>query len=1638
MVLEIQVKRSLRFTSSDTRFGSVVAQIARASQRPGFSDRRHELAVAVGRATHNIQGPYQDVLALARQLGSADTFWSRIERPHSANSDMRSFVSAFKMHLEHADATRDGGTVWQMLSRFQILHFDFTAQGSAYEAWEKERAANALHPDDAGKGDALRRNLVELAIEAATSGGDYNRNELVQHLRDSGFRLAGGHRYASVRDALAEDARHALEDIADRVGRVRLTRDKHISAIRTALDQGHYVEIRGDAGVGKSGLLKRFAEEFSSQSRIIVLSAGRVRSGGWGAMRAALSFDGTARELLVDLASTGGAALFIDGLDSLAQDERQTVADLVREAARIPEVAIIATARRGLGSNVEEQEWLPADALDRIGRAAPVVIGELGKPEIAELRDAAPNLAPLLADNHPAGAVVRNLFRLKRLARMSERDRNVRTEIDMAKDWWQTADGKVEGHRERSRILRALAKQALSGTTLVVDAYAATPLDTLVGSGTLRDLGSDRMAFRHDILRDWAIANLLFNEPDIVERLPLTRAAPAYLVRGFELAARMKLECAENDTNWRFLLDAVSRDGTHDSWRRAVLLAVVRSESGIKLLSRVKETILADEARLLLDLIRTVKAVEVRPLSEHPALFKITLPEASAGLFLPSDPSWTRLVLWLLALGEDLPEAATADVASFFAASPAAIFGLHDVGNLLAHWFYLRLVSIEAHRSDSLAFKLRSGFLVICNHSPSLAAHYIRSLKRCHWRDEAVQTVMKLSSVVARVVPNDLADLTLSILIPWRQERKPRPPSDLPASLGELPSNGSESFVQEGMGSGGLGFGPPSPEQGPFLALLRYAPEIGLKLVRQLVDHALLVRSRRGRHGADAMTVTFPDGGRVFSSMETYMWSREYGNVDSCVQSALMALEAWAHHRIEEGEEVEAVLADVVPTAGGPAAYLLVAVDLVLSHRPESLKAASPFLSCPELLCLDLERMSADKVTRLDSLGLDRLFQPTDDPPGTDRLKARPSRHCSLESLLGAIANSGPPQMRIKIAGLLQQAIKRLGPYSADADKFDPEFMAAQALNALDPANWRELSTIGADGKPVRAWEYVSPPKEAEHLERLRTSASPSLADRSMQSALLAAVEDPSRSSSEFAHRAMDWVLGPPLTVDLAGDEARRRAQATIAAAVITMRDGDDVLRNRHQVWARTVFLEALHTDAEGLFPSSNIQFNPVAMAFIGIVHLLRRNVEPADVRALLEAASRQDLLAASGFRVAADSLAAMDERLPRAVLRTAFASCICTRRRRGYPRESPLAGSDQRVQDVIEGELGWLYGEFKEPEWPTLPMASPRRAKSLRIQPIAKELSEDVGLVEARVQTDKYFDDPRAATWLSSASGLFDVKSRLWLRDLAQAYAEWTAISNGARLNPQDHIEVTSSEWNAAYFNLVAHCLPGLATKSIDRLALEPIRSFPDESFFDAASHFLRSMDSVYFGSGGFPESDAVRIRASLAERLSGSYCWTSRSRDPSTSIEVRLGSAVAALFFNNWHWMPPSSCYLLPRGVGQVGPFLPVLERLVVDGTGGFVASMVLDLLEVSPRAEHLSFIATAAEAWLKEHPHSTKFWVDTGTARRLCGVIDSIGTQQPFPCWDLSLRNRVGNIVSGLVRLGVPQAGQIEQALADSASA
>ncbi|MBU1195725.1 MAG: ATP-binding protein [Proteobacteria bacterium] len=1636
-VFEIQVKRSIKFTPSDPVFAKVVGQIVKASKRPDFWDSCYQLAIATAKTSMKIDGAYQDVLTWARHIGDPDVFMARINRSGLASDAMRRFVNTFKIHLQDADCPNDNRTVWGLLRRLQILIFDFTAQGSVSEELSKERVIRCLHPDDTMQASNLWKVLIELAVDVAASGGDRNLDELLEDLKNRPFRLAGQRNYTSVRKIIMESANHELEDIDDRVGGIKLARLEYVTKIHSALDTGRYVEIRGDAGVGKSGILKHFAQQVAKESPVIVLRPGRTVPRGWMAMRTTLGFDGSAKDLLSDIAASGGGILFVDNLDFFDLEERLTIVDLIREAVKTPGISIIATARNTFG--IEEPPWIPQNLLTKIGVAKPVEIGELTDAEIDEIGEADHKLSVLLSKNHPASAVTRNLFRLNRLANQSPEEPFPRTEIDMAKRWWKTADGSIDKtHRERSRLLKGLAEQSIAKKVMFnVSAYPASVVDELIRNETLRDQGGDIVAFRHDVLCEWSIANYLNDHPEIIDQLLLDQPLSSAMMRGIELYARILVENNDEVAPWKTLFEKFSLDNVHGSWQRVVLLAIVRSEAGSENLKNMSPYLLANQAAILRELIHVVKAVDVKPLSQMLKTSGIDMSLIPSGINSPNGPSWWRLILWLLSLGESLPAKAIPDVVDFYSEWAIGTFGVDPITPLLIKELYRWMVEIDKCQNaasfherrqpfggklDSsevraLETNLRTSFLLFCNRTPDLAVDYI-ALLRQNIRNERVRhNIFKFQGTIVQAAPDEYSALILDTLIVKKQKKEPHRRGGLDRPFDYIDHQ----------------FHPPSPAQGPFYELLTHSPQNGLSVIKQLVDHAISFYCQDHEYGENKFTITFPEGGRNFPWTQSYLWSRE-NSAQNCISSALMALEAWSHKRIDAGEDISNVLDDIIGSSECPAAYLLIAVDIILSHWPESRESAIPFLSCPELLCYDTQRNLHDNFKYPDFFGLKVHEKEPMGAVSKKDLQNRPSRRFTLDQLLGQYAIHVDEKSRKQLHNALHIASKRLGPPNEKSTLHDPEFMAVYAINLIDPDNWQEVEIKQEDGSIQTALQYISPPEEKQHFQTLQEEAHDSTIATNTQMAITLATEDPSRTSPEFLQQAVDWaksIIGDSSPDNSDKDEMLERA--IITAAMISMRDGDEDFRKKHSGWARQIFEQTFQGKEDSVHRFRNgILYNPIAIAFVGMVHSPIDCKNQEDIRAILKVAANKNPAASHGFGFAGSKILSINEHLPIAILRCALKASIKPRRVWKTPEEEVAKQSklyQDKIQTAINSEIEWLTNKGPEPEWPEFPMENVRRRKHIRLS--VKGTQKESSKPQNDTVPNEYVDHQAAALWLKNAFCCFKASDHHYFLNILQVYSDWTAQANGSGLERHEDISEAPNEWNSAYFELSAGCLPQMALSEIETLALAPICSLPDQSFFDIATDFLQSVDNVYFNNSDLEESKAIAIRSTISDRLIESRGWERLTGSRTTSIEMHIGPLIAALFFNEHGFIQKTKCYLLPKGVDKLDPFFPVLEKLIKKGRSVFSAFVTLSLLEASPRPSHLPFLIISTQVWLQTFPDYMEFWVDHSIGRRICVLIEKIIEQEPeILDGQQDLKTDLNRIVASLTNLGIPEGYTLEK--------
>jgi hypothetical protein len=1635
--LEVQAKRTVSFSIADSVFKDVVKLACRASAKSEFETSRYELAVAVARTSAKIEQHVQEVLKWARDYQDYEQFFRRVNQHGVAHDAMRNFVAAFRAHMRAAGAMHNDRAVWRLLSRFQVLAFDFEQHGSICTQLARDRCALALATADTGRAGELWDSLQQIALEVDAAGGDMNARVLRDRLTlERGFRFAGDRRLHDAREALSEAAGHILEGIRSTVREVRVERSRLVLGALNALQQGRYLEIRGPGGVGKSAVLKDLALLISVESRVIVVAPNRVPPGGWSAMQSQIGCEATAIQFFTDLAGDGGGVLFIDRLDRFDDlGQRETIADLIRTAAKVRGFRIVTTTRADFDS--DSRSWLPLKALDDLVEAPPLEIEELSDDEVAQLRSADPALAKLLRSGHPARKLARNLYRLERLARDTPVGHaEAFSEAQMALQWWKSGDGaEAVGRLDRRRVLRSLAIHSLrSSSPMDTSAIPSDAIASLIWSGTLSELSAVLIEPAHDVLLDWAIGCLLYEEPQhwaILEDLLQSRV-PARLMRGVEIAARLYVESGKDTEKWRALLDRVSIPTANGSWRRAVLLAPARSEKSTEALTQCLPQLDANDGQLLAEIVRTAIVVDSQPASPLFAGVGIDTTHVTGDFIFPRGPTWMNLIVWLLANGDRLPPDAVPQIVELYSRWCMAFAGRDTWSPLLVKRLHTWLVEVEVSSNPSAAAfeewmaakaapkmpmsetqerSLRTAFLSWCVLCPDETKSYLQGLAIHPNRHVVFRELLKFIGTAAYASPLALADLFLQTL---------------PEGASESGDRGS---LRESFPNWDLEYLPASPAHPPFLDLLKAEKEQGLRLIRGIVGHAIRRRTRGVEPGANQIRILFPGGPRAFPWRQFYMMSRSDSSY--ILLSALMALEAWAHWQIERGEPLHGVIEDVLGPEGSATAYLLVAIDVMLSHWPKSRECLSPFAASAELLALDRSRFTYDQMG-----DAHRPPSVRPEPDGDDKandLQRLSSRGMPLDFVLSDFAHNGPADVRELMQRALQDEVTQSGRPDEDSPGVtDPRFMAQFALNRLDAQNYVARS----ESENREVFDYVSPSDEAKRFAHIQHRFQSEAEEVSIIAQIAHALTKTS-CPAELLDQAVRWANQDSIDGSSVRDREDRdmieRAKLTVAALV--MRDGSEELKSLHGQWASAELNAATTRELKDHGVAKAIAFNPLAIAFIGLLASVRDESKGAHMESLLRLAARRGTNIADVLRGEVAAGRSLSPELTRSFIRLALGSAIyAVRQRRNLDlnnvddyhahnktQEAERKQADHlRQQIAIEAEQNWLFGKGSEPPWPELPDPSVR-SRSNRAAATLPSSTRALAL-----------DDAAAAVVLSLAVDLWRVEHPDLLGALVRHCWPWTATANGVGRDPSEGSGERAFEWNHAYFGAALAAAISSDEGGVGTYLLDPLGQLPELQFLHAVEPVLHALDQRWLGDNAVSDGTALALREALAQRLQATSFWRRLAAERSSSISTDAAGAVAAMFMGESFFGKGPKCYVLPPGAARANLFLPTLTQMAEQVAGStFVALAFLSLLEVDPQPSKQEFLSRVVTAWWAAQNANAEFWISYGIGSRLCDWVDKV-LQINTASSASSESKALASIVDILVRSGVPMARPLEERL------
>ena len=409
-------------------------------------------------------------------------------------------------------------------------------------------------------------------------------------------------------------------------------------------------------------MLRALAEEHTRHGFALVLTDKRLVGPGWPSLATHLRLE-TERlaDLLFELATEGKPTLFIDGIDRLGNEARQTITDIVTTLLDDPRLAdwrVVASTR---SSHLEDLRiWLPPQLIEE-SQAHIVEIDGFDDTEAGILAERFPAMHDVLFAEGQEKEFARRPFFAQVLAQRSVSTDGAPgkfSEISLAQVWLEGPQGLHDkaSSIERRQAMGGLAARCAQSTNRsgAVEGISAQILTALVQERAIAEVaGSGRYSFTHDIFLEWAVFGLCRqNGPDWPGTLAAAGDRPG-LIRVVELLSQFEFE---SEDTWTATQLALEQQEAWRHWSRVWLLAPFASPAFFDRKDAIS-AFLSEDHRLirLLSSFRANKTIEnllvVHGAGELGEKTKFEKFRIADFLSWPRPVrNWRRLLIWLLSL----------------------------------------------------------------------------------------------------------------------------------------------------------------------------------------------------------------------------------------------------------------------------------------------------------------------------------------------------------------------------------------------------------------------------------------------------------------------------------------------------------------------------------------------------------------------------------------------------------------------------------------------------------------------------------------------------------------------------------------------------------------------------------------------------------------------------------------------------------------------------------------------------------------------------------------------------------------------------------------------------------------------------
>jgi hypothetical protein len=1036
-VLSLQIKRSVTISGAESNeeFRGIIAAAVKTQASKAFTKGADVCGFIVEHVTTNTFRNLTRLISWTRASTAGADFEARFLPTGTAAADERNLRSGLLPVIGATNADEEVG----FYQHFVALHLHGLEEDGVLRMEVVNRLQEITAVNEDGQDALLFDRLCRIAREGSGKATKWTRASLLAQLRGA-VRLKVIPYLGDDINRLNAYSLEALNVVSEKVDDFHVEREGLQQDVTKQLDQHKVVSIGGLPGCGKSAVLKRFAQKASAAGPILFLKNDRITGTGWRTFAASLGLSNTdAVQLLLEIGSTGAPVLFIDGIDRIRPDQQGVIVDLINAIQSEPNLSnwkvLVSSRDQGLEAF---RAWFPPVMYSNTG-IGDVIVRPFSDEEAEQLAKSKPHLRKLLFGNAGVQDIARRPFFAAVLARSIPEGTEPQTEVDLISAWWARAghDAIADTIPQRQRALIDIAEKGVRNLgkgiparelkDSTIEQIAALKADQIIRDGR----GSSFFAFTHDIFFEWAFFRLLIDLGDEWTKALEAAGEPPLLGRVVGLMAQ---EAITDNGRWSTGYRSLASKTLRRQWQREWLTAPPFTPAFEEAKAEFAALLSADDLALFEKVLVWFQAQHTIP--SPIVLGNIRGPvEGMDNLAVadmlgwPSDfQAWGRLIDWIISEADAIPIRLTPKILEVFDVWQNALSDLKNVRSKailqLANAWLVRFEKGQLHdkshgdeenartfsreESSRLGKSLRSILLRSARSYPDFAKELFKRTIADEDRRRAVYSdLIAFSPIMTQVDPDLVADLAEAELLEelpenrLLRERKQR--EDHYKHLKELraiPEEkrtrnqnlalqsaffpiGSDRYDLDDIGIDRHNnfYFPTSALHEPFKSLFANKPDVALRLVRNLANHA--TKGWRQIHSINRkqmgtpipVSVDFPWGVQQFwGDWHIYNWGM--GQLaPNPLECAFLALNFWAFKQIEGGRSASDVIKDIVE---GNECYAVLGIALVLAFETwEVTDTTLAVATCQRLWQHDIARVVHEPSKNIDLFGFGFLSRLT-------------------------------------------------------------------------------------------------------------------------------------------------------------------------------------------------------------------------------------------------------------------------------------------------------------------------------------------------------------------------------------------------------------------------------------------------------------------------------------------------------------------------------------------------------------------------------------------------------------------------------------------------------------------------------------